>query len=78
MSYIVKAKPREGFKGFWRDGKFWTNEGIEVEEVSEAVLNEPMLIVEEVDDSGIKDVIPIPNAEKPKAKTVSRRTNRTK
>lgn len=69
MSYIVKSKPREGFKGFWRDGKFWTNEGIEVESVSDAVLNESMLIVEEIGNSETKEAVPAPKVSVSKPKT---------
>ena len=55
MKYFVKAKRRQYFSGFWRDGRFWPDTGIEVDEseITDAVLNEAMLIVSVVGEAEV-------------------------
>lgn len=53
--YRVSAVPRPNFGGFWRSGRFFPNapEFVELseEEITPAILNEPMLLVSEVKEN---------------------------
>lgn len=54
--YRVSAVPRPDFGGFWRSGRFFPNapEFVELseEEITPAILAEPMLLVSEVTQKG--------------------------
>ena len=51
--YLVSAQARSNFPGFWRSGIFFPNPPAYVElseqEITEAILNEPMLIVQKLE-----------------------------
>lgn len=48
---IVSAKRQSGF---WRSGRFWSFEGVEVDnsEITDAMRNEPMLAISPIIDDG--------------------------
>lgn len=56
MKYRISARPRESYKGFWRAGIFFPNAPayIEMENPPEAILREPMLIIEPIADKPAK------------------------
>lgn len=56
MRYRISARPRESYKGFWRAGIFFPNAPayIELENPPEAILREPMLIIEPIAEKPAK------------------------
>lgn len=60
MRYRVSAKPRDGYGGFWRSGRFFPNYPefvvLDESEMTDAIHNEPMLIVVEVKEEKKKHV----------------------
>ncbi len=60
MKYKVSAKPRDGYGGFWRSGHFFPNSPgfvvLDESEMTDAIRNEPMLIVVEIKEEKKKHV----------------------
>ncbi len=60
MKYKVSAKPRDGYGGFWRSGRFFPNYPefvtLDESEMTDAIRSEPMLIVVEIKEEKKKHV----------------------
>ena len=50
MKYIVKAIPRDSHKGFYRSDRYWTENGVEVDEseITDEMREEPYLTISPV------------------------------
>jgi len=67
MRYIVTAKKRADFGGFFRSGRYWPDSGTEVDEseITDAMRNEPMLIITPVVEVPIAEEIAEESEEQP-------------